>query len=54
MGGFAFFFFFLYLEPKGLHVLFHIQLMKVHNLFLSSDIALKILNTVMYNAMLGF
>ena len=52
MGGFAFFFF--NLEPKGLHVLFHIQLMKVHILFLSSDIALKILNTVMYSATLGF
>ena len=53
MGGFAFFFFW-YLEPKSLHVLFHIQLIKMHILFLSSDIALKILNTVMFDAKLGF
>lgn len=37
-----------------MHVLFHIQLIKMHILFLSSDIALKILNTVMFDAKLGF
>lgn len=52
MGGFAFFF--LYMEPKRLYVLFHIQLIKMHILFLSGDIALKILNTVMFDAKLGF
>lgn len=54
VGGWVCFFFFLYMEPKRLYVLFHIQLIKMHILFLSGDIALKILNTVMFDAKLGF